>query len=304
MSQKPAKHKIETIVAGTSLSEASDGVLRCAHEVAARLGAKLIVVHGFPLPVVYGGGVYGTLAIEQQLDAEVERYRHRLQQQLERVGIAEFPEGRLELVVEMESGHRLLAQVAEQRGADLVVVGAHEAHGPMANMLGSTADRLLRTATVPVLIARGPVSDLGRVLAPVDLSELSLHSVDRGLETLAQIAEKDMRVEALFVLSNIDREGSAHFTAEQMEKFAGEALDEFLGKLSDRASVEVRPVLRHGLPRQEILDHQAEQPADLILLGTHGRSGFERFLLGSVASEVLRRLEVAALVVPPSTASA
>ena len=275
--------------------------MRCAHEIAERLGAKLIVVHGFPLPVVYGGGVYGTLAIEQQLDAEVERYRHRLRLQLERVGIAESPVDRLELVVEMEAGHRLLAQVAQQRDADLVVVGAHEAHGPVANMLGSTADRLLRTAAVPVLIARGPVCGFGNILAPVDLSDLSLCSVDRGLDTLGQIAKNELRVEALFVLSNVDREGSAHFTAEQMEKFAGEALEEYLGKLSDRPSIDVRPVLRHGLPRQEILEHQAEQPADLVLLGTHGRSGFERFLLGSVASEVLRRLDAAALVVPPSS---
>lgn len=298
MSEKPENRKIETIVAGTSLSEASDIVIRCAHQIAERLGVTLIVVHGFPLPVVYGGGVYGTLAIEQQLDAEVERYRHRLEQQLERLGIAKDQDG-LELVVEMEAGHRLLTQVAEARGADLIVVGAHEAHGPLAGMLGSTADRLLRSASVPVLITRGEMADLKRVLAPVDLSDLSQRSVDSGLGALAQIAQGDLLIEAFFVLSNIDREGSAHFTPEQMEKFAGEALGEYLGKLEDRPSIEVEPVVRHGLPRQEILDYLSEQPADLVLLGTHGRSGFERFLLGSVASEVLRRLDVSALVVPP-----
>lgn len=65
----------------------------------------------------------------------------------------------------------------------------------------------------------------------------------------------------------------------------------------------LRPYLRSGAPRQEILGHLEGHPADLVLLGTHGRSGFERFLLGSVTAEVLRRVPIHALVVPPAEAA-
>lgn len=309
---------VQRIVVGTSLDEASDPVVRAALTLRERTDAEVTLVHGFPLPVVYGGGVYGSAAIDSQLEADRRRYRQLLDEQLERVGAS--AEDFADIRVELDSGYRLLDQVAREIGGDLIVVGASEKHGPLAPLLGSTADRLLRRTHRPVLVVRGDFEPPRKVLAPVDLSKLSEQALGVGLQLLARVvegpdgldgAEPDdpealpkPDVDVLFVLSRIDREGSAHFSPEQVDRFAGEELDAFVERQThERLPAELHPVLRCGGPRQEILGHLEAHPADLVLLGTHGRSGFERFLLGSVTGEVLRRLEVHALVVPPVEAA-
>jgi nucleotide-binding universal stress UspA family protein len=58
-----------------------------------------------------------------------------------------------------------------------------------------------------------------------------------------------------------------------------------------------------GDPARTIVDRAVEIRADLIVMGTHGRSGFERFMIGSVAEKVLRKAPCAVLTVPPHTAA-
>jgi nucleotide-binding universal stress UspA family protein len=69
-----------------------------------------------------------------------------------------------------------------------------------------------------------------------------------------------------------------------------------------RAGVRVDPVTIDGAPAKEILAYALRAPADLIVMGTHGTSGFERLLLGSVAERVLRRARCPVLTVPPHSA--
>jgi nucleotide-binding universal stress UspA family protein len=58
-------------------------------------------------------------------------------------------------------------------------------------------------------------------------------------------------------------------------------------------------VVRSGSPSAEILRYVAEEDADLVVLGTHGRTGFERFMVGSVTEKVLRKAPCPVLSVPP-----
>jgi nucleotide-binding universal stress UspA family protein len=50
----------------------------------------------------------------------------------------------------------------------------------------------------------------------------------------------------------------------------------------------VRPVVRHGSPSVEIVELASEEHADVVMMGTHGRGGMSRLLLGSVADRVIR----------------
>src|SRR5439155_13561294 len=63
-------------------------------------------------------------------------------------------------------------------------------------------------------------------------------------------------------------------------------------------------VITEGRADRRILEHAASLPADLIVLGTHGRSGFEHLLLGSVAEKVLRQARCPVLTVPPKSGAA
>lgn len=289
---------LRKIVVGTSLDLASDRVLKAALELRRKTGAELHLVHGYPLPVVYGGGIY---AIHTQIEVDEIHDRALVDAQLKRVGAK--AEDFAKIVVLLDNGDHLINQVADQIDADLIVVGASETAPSLQPFLGSTADRLLRRSTRPVLVVRGEFTP-HHVLAPTDLSELSESACARGIALVDQLAGPDHppKVDALFVLSLIDREGSAHFKPEQVDRFASEELDAFLGRLPQRQGGETKPVLRNGHPRDEVLAYvAAHADIDLVLLGTHGRRGFERFLLGSVAAELIRRLNVSALVMPPET---
>ena len=58
--------------------------------------------------------------------------------------------------------------------------------------------------------------------------------------------------------------------------------------------------IRIGRPSEEILAEIHDRAVDLVILGTHGRSGLERFMLGSVASDITRDARCSVIIVPPA----
>ena len=88
---------------------------------------------------------------------------------------------------------------------------------------------------------------------------------------------------------------------------AGEAdaltsLDTFVVRNATGSGRSVSTRVVQGIVDEEIRKRTADWPADLVILGTHGRGGFERFLLGSVAADVVRRGTASVLVIPPELA--
>ena len=66
------------------------------------------------------------------------------------------------------------------------------------------------------------------------------------------------------------------------------------------AGVSVETLVESGYPVQHILARAAALPADLVVMGTHGRGGFERLVLGSVTEKVLRKAPCPVMAVPPA----
>ncbi|HET7324101.1 MAG TPA: universal stress protein [Halococcus sp.] len=134
------------------------------------------------------------------------------------------------------------------------------------------------------------------VLLPTDGSEAAANAADEAFEIAAN---NDAVLHVLFVVDetagplNI-RGGDAQF--EEAEAEAEEMVNE-LAERAEQAGVEtvVRSV-QQGTPYQVILDY-AEGNADLVIMGTHGRSGLDRHLLGSVTEKVVRRSKPSVLTV-------
>lgn len=168
-------------------------------------------------------------------------------------------------------------------------------------MLGSTADRVIRKAPCPVLAVRSEAAFPPiRVEIPVDLSPASANALRQGLDFLAQLGLPAAEPEVLFVLNPFEVGGSINFTPEQIQHFAGEELNRFVTASAPGKPRPQSTLVRTGYAREEILAVLKERRADLAVLGTHGRSGFERLMLGSVAAGVLRSAECNLLIVPPA----
>jgi nucleotide-binding universal stress UspA family protein len=282
--------KIETVVIGTALDEHSEGVAKAGAGLARALGAKAHLVHAFPPPLAFAGPLAPEPGFDAYLQAEQDELRKALEEQARKAGIEET-------ILEVGAPHRVLHDLSERLGAGLLVVGA-TAGGAVARLLGSTADRVLRRATCPVLVVRNGLSvPPARVIAPVDLSPLSADAFRRGLGILRDLGSSE--AEALFVLSVLQRQVSPQFTPEQVDRFAAEELDRFVAAHGGSDGAGFQRKVRIGNVREEILEELRETQADLVILGTHGLGGFDRMAIGSVAADVVREAPCSVLVIPP-----
>lgn len=290
------------VLIGSSLGEESDALVRTGLAWARAEGARIYLVHSFATPLAASPviGTFGKLAFPRETDAQLEdeeaRMHRRLEEQVRRVGVS--PDETAGHVVRHGAPHRILGDLAAELGADLIVVGA-TGGDRLHRLLGSTADRVLRRATCPVLIVRGePAMPPARVLAPVDLSPLSATAFRTGVERLGLLPGNAPEIEALFVLSPIQRQVSPQFSPEQVDRFAEEELEHFVTAHAGDAAGRVRSRVRVGTAREEILEEIEAWRPDLVVLGTHGLGGFDRLVIGSVAADIVREAPCSVLVVP------
>jgi nucleotide-binding universal stress UspA family protein len=137
----------------------------------------------------------------------------------------------------------------------------------------------------------------GDVLLPTDGSA----GMDRVIEEAVGLAERhDATLHALYVvntasLSNLPLEASMDAVSDSLREEGRTALAEVERLVDDRVPLESATV--EGSPAREIVDYATETGVDLIVMGTHGRSGVDRLLLGSVAERVVRRSPVPVLTV-------
>jgi nucleotide-binding universal stress UspA family protein len=134
-----------------------------------------------------------------------------------------------------------------------------------------------------------------RILCPTDFSDFSA----KAFAYAAALASRfEARLRVLHVLPGVViATGGPYFPAtREMHDRAEDALQSFVAPAC-QAGVQVATELREGDAWREIQARAAELPADLIVMGTHGRSGFEHLLLGSVAEKVLRRASCPVLTV-------
>jgi nucleotide-binding universal stress UspA family protein len=133
-----------------------------------------------------------------------------------------------------------------------------------------------------------------RIVVPTDGSEHAALAVDHAM-TLAE--RFDAVVHGLFVVEQAGSSAHWDFAVEEQEAAGEEALDAMVG-VGDEHGVDVEPHLRRGTPSEEIVDAAADYEADLLVMGTQGRTGISRIATaGSTTERVVRLTEIPTLVV-------
>jgi nucleotide-binding universal stress UspA family protein len=298
--------KIETVLIGTSLTEESDQVVRAGLKVARAAKARVVLAHAFSPQILYGGAPY-VPELPEVVEAQKEGLRRKMESQARLLGV--LPEERAGTFLEIGPAYQMIMETAQKANADLIVVGATEAP-ILAKLIGSTADRVVRKATCPVLVVRRELPmPPARVFLPVDLSDLSAEALREGLEILGLLARDQgpaatlPEVEALYVITDLDRRLFApEEPPERVEIKVREDLGRFLALHAGDSAFKVVPRTVSGYVEDEILLRIREWEPDLVVVGTHGRGGFERFLLGSVATRIVHNGDANVLIVPPAAA--
>ena len=140
-----------------------------------------------------------------------------------------------------------------------------------------------------------------RILCPIDFSDFSLDALRHGL-VLAEWYSAQLTLLHVYHPSQplpVEGPGSIPvFVATDPSKMA-EEVRQFCGPLLAPSKQSVDIVVRPGDAAKEIRKEAGRLPVDVLILGTHGRSGFERLFLGSVTEKVLRSTRVPVLTIPP-----
>ncbi len=197
----------------------------------------------------------------------------------------------------------IIGAYADEHDVDVVAMGTKGRTGLERVLLGSVTENVLRTTSSPVLAvppAAGDAPadgyDYDDVLLPTDGSETAAVAVEWGV-TLADAF--DAMVHALY-------------SADTSRLVSGEGADEIFEALELRgkgalatvreraleADVSVTGTVASGPPSRVILTYVEDEDVDLVVMGTHGRSGVKQHLLGSVTENVVRSATVPVFCVP------
>jgi nucleotide-binding universal stress UspA family protein len=195
--------------------------------------------------------------------------------------------------------------------AELIVMGRGGGRALRDAFLGSTAERVLRQGQLPVLVVRlPPRAAYRRPALALDLDAPARDAVGLMLRIIRPPRRRVAIIHAfgdpyrgLRYSSLSEDEAAERLDERQLEP--SQALEKLLATSLARAKVlpQEAPVwtthLRHGSPRTVIRKAVKKGETDLLVLGTHGRSGIARMFLGTVAGDVLRGVACDVLVVPP-----
>ena len=215
---------------------------------------------------------------------------------------------------------------AEGNSIDIILMATHGRSGRRQWGLGSVADKVLRASHRPVwLVPAGIPQDVifdkrprrimlipldGSIQAESVLPHVEMLSKQRGAATeriLVRVCEPSLLTESEYGLVPLKEYGQLPEKWEdyvELEQARNKAsCDEYLAGVVRRLSevgLDSRAVTLRGNPSEELIKYIAQNPPQIIVMATHGRSGISRFTFGSVTERILFSSQVPIFVVRPS----
>ena len=212
-----------------------------------------------------------------------------------------------EIVTRAGDAFRVIAEEAEARAADLIVLGAHRRQLLRDVFIGTTIERVTRTAARPVLMANAKTGERWRrVFIAIDMSENSAHAARTafalGFFDEAEVTfvhayapiSRQMMIHAGIGSDRVREEAEREFQATRRE------LSRFIQEIG-LGEFDYGARIVEGSGATAIAGVVEQAAPDLLVIGTRGLTGVKRLFLGSVAQELMSSIEIDILAVPPTT---
>jgi len=289
------------ILVGSDLGPASDEALRQAIALARAEHATLGVCHVLPEPQLrtffpeeHERDVEALAALEPRITAELHAQVERLHSG------AVIP---LKVFVERGSAYAELVDRAEKWQADLIVVGNNGRAELKHLFLGSVAEKVARHAPCAALVAREHAE--GVILVATDLSDPAQLAIAAGAREASRRKRRLVVMHATDTLSRRTAPAMALLGANptvdspevvrERDKLARQIIESALKRLAAEADIRIVS----GDASEEILRLVASLPAELLVLGTRGRSSVARIMLGGIATRMVQAAPCSVLAVRP-----
>ena len=267
--------KMDKLIVASDGSKCSESAVREAIELAKRYGSKLFAV--CTAQVTLGQLEYAAYAVSE-FDKAARQACESAKARAEAEGVA------CEMVIqEGEEPYQHIVGEAENQQADAIIVGRRGRRGIMKLLMGSVTHLVIGHAPCKVLV----VPKLGkltaqRLLVATDGSEFSVKAVSEAI-SLAK------RTGGSLIACSIAHHGIDEGMA-----------NDYVNKVKDLANaagVNVETTTGQGNACLEIIAAAKEKKVDMIIVGTHGRTGISRLMMGSIAERVVGMADGTVMVV-------
>jgi len=293
---------LNRILIARDFSSVSDRALRYAFDLAARTGADLHVLHA---QVLHEGGT-----IDEHPDPTdgLEAIRSELDEEEPSASVDALSAVTVHGTVERDvaAGPAIL-NYADEHDIDLITMGTHGRRGAKRVLIGSVAEEVVRQSDRPVLTVRGDENEtisasgaVDRILVPVDFSDNAREALRYARELAALY---DAQVDLLHVIEErlppayyVGGVKSIYDTNPDIEEEAVEALTSFTEETGG-PEASVVPHVMPGSASSAVVEFVEDHDIDMVATCTHGRTGLDQFLLGSVAEKIVRHVRCPVLTV-------
>jgi nucleotide-binding universal stress UspA family protein len=305
--------RIRRIVVGVDLTNASTEPLAVAATLARRVGADLSILHVVPDPCAQPWAK----AVDVEPGDLVERWVGDADARLRHLETGLEP-ARVTTAVRLGSAADEILRFAREAGADVIVLGRHDASEPSRRRVGPVVSRVLEAAGCPVITA--PVVEGERTVIPSPPvrppAEPGIHGIlvatDLSARSRAAVAFASRLARQLHCRLHVVNVVESPWTRsptcavpapETIETLRRAARTfhqrDLADTLPDGTGSGLRPLVRVGDPATEIIRCATQLGDDLIVLGTHGRGAVGRKFLGSVARDVVARAPCPTVTIGP-----
>jgi nucleotide-binding universal stress UspA family protein len=286
--------KLENLLLSTDGSEFSEGAVREAINLAKVCSSRL-----FAMSVVETNPEYETIA-PQLVEKEIEKARGYLEAVRER---ASKENVNCEIIVHQgEDSYQYIVDEAAKRRAEMIIMGRRGRTGLKRLMMGSVTAKVIGHAPCNVLVVpRAAKVELRRILVATDGSRYGEAAVVEAIGIAKRCGA------GLTVVSVVPSEASSPFDIvhsemqrgliSEKEQKAAESTIRNVKDIADKEGLSIEGFILEGRPYEAIINEANEKKADLIVLGSHGRTGLEKLLMGSVTERVIGLSPCAVLVV-------
>jgi nucleotide-binding universal stress UspA family protein len=271
---------IKDILVGYDFSDQSDWAFSYGLSLAQEYQAKLHLLHVVP---IYPENPYST---ESLLERAINRLRAAVPAEANSYC-------KVRQIVREGHPYKEVLTYAREHSIDLICMGSYGSGYAKGALFGSNTDRVLRQSPCPVLVAHPfrwyseaeRSKEARKILLATDGSSYGESVVHAAA---ARSWPEGTKLRVITVMEPVAKMGS-NVTQHRLENEIREALEKVAASSAESLRAEGRIisyVVREGVASDEIVAEAKEWGADLILIGTHGRRGVSRFLLGSVAENV------------------
>lgn len=291
---------LHRLLFATDFSPGASRAQEYALFLARTYGAELLVLHVWERYPTLAADAYADPFLLEPVRAEVAGFLDELTERLKQAGARAASAHAIGIASEEILKH------AQEQAVELIVVGTQGRTGLEHVLLGSTAERVVKGAPCPVLTVRSvsprtvshAPTPFRRMVVPLDFSDCSLDALEFAIQ-VARGFESSMTLLHVLEWAWL----RLHFTIAELAE--GESprreFESCLARYAEviRAEGLAADTMIHGggAPADFIVETAHRTKADLIVMGTHGRRGLSRTLMGSVAEGVLRRASCPVLTV-------